>query len=102
MGFPVVQQGLLVGYRLEDIQALEKREVLAVLQQVLAADRPLPLTRAIIAAVMSQPASAESVTPAVVLHRLPGTHLVHHDVVPDLHQAASRSRCADQPVSPGL
>ena len=70
-GLSIVQQGLMVGYRLEDIKALEQREVLAVLEQVLAAECPLPLIRAITKAVMSQSASANSVTPAVVLPSLP-------------------------------
>ena len=64
-GLSIVQQGLKVGYRLEDIQALEQREVLAVLKQVLATDCPLPLIRAITKAVMSQPASEKTVIPSV-------------------------------------
>jgi len=47
------------------IQALEQREVLSILRQVLAAERPLPLIRAITAAVMSQPASDKTVIPTV-------------------------------------
>ena len=46
-GLPIVQKGLLVGYQLEDIQAFEQRELFAIVKQVLAADRPLPLIRAI-------------------------------------------------------
>ncbi len=64
-GLSIVQQGLRVGYRLEDIQAFEQREVLAILGQVLAAERPLPLIRAITKAVMSQPASDKPVIPTV-------------------------------------
>ena len=64
-GLSIVQQGLMVGYRLEDIQALEHREVLAVLKQVLATDCPLPLIRAITKAVMSQPANDKTVIPTV-------------------------------------
>ncbi|MGV0983539.1 MAG: transcription/translation regulatory transformer protein RfaH [Limnohabitans sp.] len=70
-GLSIVQKGFSVGYRLEDVRAFEQRQVLAVLEQVLTAERPLPLIRAITAAVMSQPASAKSVTPAVVLQPLP-------------------------------
>ena len=66
-GLSIVQQGLMVGYRLEDIQALEQREVLAVLKQVLATERPLPLIRAITKAVMSQPVGDKTVIPTVAL-----------------------------------
>ena len=70
-GLSIVQKGFSVGYRLEDVRAFEQRQVLAVIEQVLTSERPLPLIRAITAAVMSQPASAKSVTPAVVLQPLP-------------------------------
>ena len=56
-GLPIVQKGLLVGYQLEDIQAFEQRELFAIVKQVLAADRPLPLIRAIAKAVMAPPVS---------------------------------------------
>ena len=54
-GLPIVQKGLLVGYQLEDIQAFEQRELFAIVKQVLAADRPLPLIRAIAKVVMAPP-----------------------------------------------
>ena len=66
-GLSIVQKGFLVGYRLEDIRAFEQREVLAVLEQVLTAERPLPLIRAITKAVMSQPASDKTIVPIVPL-----------------------------------
>jgi transcriptional antiterminator RfaH len=66
-GLSIVQQGFMVGYRLEDIQAFEQREVLAVLQQVLAAECPLPLIRAITKAVLSQPTRDKAVTPIAAL-----------------------------------
>ena len=66
-GLSIVQKGFLVGYRLEDIRAFEQREVLAVLEQVLAAERPLPLIRALTKAVMSQPASDKTIVPIVPL-----------------------------------
>jgi transcriptional antiterminator RfaH len=65
-GLPIVQKGLVVGYRLEDIRAYEQREVLAILEQVLAAERPLPLIRAITKSIMTA-ASEKSVSPAVSL-----------------------------------
>ena len=70
-GLSIVQKGFLVGYRLEDIRAFEQREVLAVLEQVLTAERPLPLIRAITKAVMSQPASDKTIVPIVPLLPLP-------------------------------
>jgi len=83
-GLSIVQQGLTVGYRLEDIQAYEEREVLAVVQQVMAGERPLPLIRAITAAVMSQPVSQRGDTPTVKLAPPPSPtssamtwHLIH-------------------------
>ena len=54
-GLPIVQKGLLVGYQLEDIQAFEQRELFAIVKQVLAADRPMPLIRAIAKVVMAPP-----------------------------------------------
>jgi transcriptional antiterminator RfaH len=65
-GLPIVQKGLVVGYRLEDIRAYEQREVLAILEQVLAAERPLPLIRAITKSIMTA-ASEKSVSPTVSL-----------------------------------
>lgn len=63
-GLPIVQKGFLVGYRLEDIRAFEQREVLAILEQVLAAERPLPLIRAITKAVMAPPPCVSGTPPA--------------------------------------
>ena len=64
-GLPIVQKGLLVGYQLEDIQAFEQRELLSIVKQVLASDRPLPLIRAIAKAVMAPPVSDVSASPPV-------------------------------------
>ena len=85
-GFPIVQKGLLVGYQLEDIQAFEQRELFAIVKQVLAVDRPLPLIRAISKVVMAPPvinATPEQSTPIPAsdtatplpsnIHRLPTT-----------------------------
>jgi transcriptional antiterminator RfaH len=52
---PIVQKGFVVGYRLEDIQAFERREAVAVLDKVLATAHPLPMIRAIAKLVMSPP-----------------------------------------------
>ena len=64
-GLPIVQKGLLVGYQLEAIQAFEQRELLSIVKQVLAADRPLPLIRAIARAVMAPPVSDVSASPSL-------------------------------------
>lgn len=79
-GLPIVQKGFQVGYRLEDIRAFEQREVLAILQQVLAAERPLPLIRAITKAVMSAVAGG-AITPQPIqiatqaeVAKAPSTH----------------------------
>ncbi len=45
-GLAITQTGLQVGYQLEDIAAYERREMLALAEQVLATARPLPLIRA--------------------------------------------------------
>ncbi len=45
-GLAITQTGLQVGYQLEDIQAYERREMLALVEKTLAAERPLPLIRA--------------------------------------------------------
>ena len=63
-GLPIVQKGLLVGYQLEDIQAFEQRELFAIMKQVLAADRPLPLIRAIAKVVMAPLVSDVSTSPS--------------------------------------
>ena len=71
-GLSIVQQGLVVGYRLADLQAFEEREVLAVVRQVMVRERPLPLIRAITAAVMSQPASQQGgITPIAHITPVP-------------------------------
>ena len=41
-GLPIFQKGFTVGYRLEDIQAFEQREALAMLGKVLSAGQPSP------------------------------------------------------------
>ncbi|MEI7538799.1 MAG: hypothetical protein WCJ76_16385, partial [Comamonadaceae bacterium] len=63
-GLPIVQRGLLVGYQLEDIQAFEQRELFAIVKQVLAADRPLPLIRAIAKVVIAPPVCDVSTSPS--------------------------------------
>lgn len=51
----ITQTGLQVGYQLEDIQAYERREMLALVEQVLATVRPLPLIRAMAQLLRSSP-----------------------------------------------
>ena len=59
-----MQKGLLVGYQLEDIQAFEQRELFAIVKQVLASDRPLPLIRAIAKVVLAPLASDSIASPS--------------------------------------
>ena len=54
-GLAITQTGLQVGYQLEDIQAYERREMLALVEQVLATARPLPLIRAMAQLLRSPP-----------------------------------------------
>ena len=59
-GLSIVQKGFVVGYRLEDIQAFEQREALAMLGKVLSAGQPLPMIRAMAKAMLSRPATDTS------------------------------------------
>ena len=116
-GLPIVQKGLLVGYQLEDIQAFEQRELLSIVKQVLAADRPLPLIRAIAKAVMAPPVSDVSASPSLPIsepdagmawpsniHRLPIAKTdveptpVHLPVPPDAEPVRSSKPAAPSPV----
>ena len=54
-GLAITQTGLQVGYQLDDIQAYERREMLALVEQVLATARPLPLIRAMAQLLHSPP-----------------------------------------------
>ena len=54
-GLAITQAGLQIGYQLEDIAAYERREILALVEQVLAAARPLPLIRAMAQLLRSPP-----------------------------------------------
>jgi transcriptional antiterminator RfaH len=54
----ITQTGLQVGYQLEDIQAYERREMLTLVEKTLAAERPLPLIRAM-AQLLCSPPSAD-------------------------------------------
>ena len=46
VGPPIVQRGLSIHYELADVMDIERHEVMAILEQVLASDRPLTLLRA--------------------------------------------------------
>ena len=54
-GLAITQTGLQVGYQLEDVAAYERREMLALVEQVLATARPLPLIRAMAQLLRSPP-----------------------------------------------
>jgi transcriptional antiterminator RfaH len=118
-GLPIVQKGLLVGYQLEDIQAFEQRELFAIVKQVLAADRPLPLIRAIAKVVMAPPVSDVSTSPSVPIsasvgamawtsniHRLPIAKTeseqtpVRQPVALDAEPARSGKPASPSPITP--
>ena len=69
-GLPIFQTGFTVGYRLEDIQAFEQREALAMLGKVLSAGQPLPMLRAMATAMLSPPVTHAS-TPLPISIALP-------------------------------
>jgi transcription elongation factor/antiterminator RfaH len=46
IGPPIVQRGLSIHYELADVREIERHEAMAILEQVLASDRPLTLLRA--------------------------------------------------------
>ena len=84
-GLPIFQKGFTVGYRLEDIQALEQREASAMLDKVLSAGQPLPMLRAMAKAMLSPsvthastsqpisialPAPEQTIAPSSNIHRL--------------------------------
>jgi transcriptional antiterminator RfaH len=54
-GLTITQTGLQVGYQLEEIQAYERREMLALAEQILATERPMLLIRAMAQLVRSPP-----------------------------------------------
>ncbi len=62
-GLAITQTGLQVGYQLEDIQAYERREMLALVEKTLAAERPLPLIRAMAQLLRSPPPADGSAVP---------------------------------------
>lgn len=47
IGPPIVQRGLSIHYELSDVMDIERHEAMAIIDQVLASDRPLTLLRAI-------------------------------------------------------
>ena len=118
-GLPIVQKGLLVGYQLEDIQAFEQRELFAIVKQVLAADRPLPLIRAIAKVVMAPLVSDAVISPPVPfsasdagmawpsnIHRLPIAKTEskptpgHQATAQDAEPVRSSKPAAPSPVTP--
>ena len=46
IGPPIVQRGLSIHYELADVMEIERHEAMAIIEQVLASDRPLTLLRA--------------------------------------------------------
>ena len=66
-GLPIFQKGFVVGYRLEDIQAFEQREAMAMLSKVLSAGQPLPMIRAMAKAMLS-PLITDASTPVPLVN----------------------------------
>ncbi len=92
-GLAITQTGLQVGYQLEDIQAYERREMLALVEKTLAAERPLPLVRAMAQLLRSPPLAdgwpaptpspkPKSVLPSAPPKRAPATEPVPADAPP--------------------
>ncbi|WP_219339176.1 transcription/translation regulatory transformer protein RfaH [Tepidicella baoligensis] len=73
-GLAITQTGLQVGYQVEDIAAYERREMLALVEQVLATARPLPLIRAMAQLLRSPP--PEEGLPAPVPNPRPSSKLL--------------------------
>ena len=73
-GLAITQTGLQVGYQVEDIAAYERREMLALVEQVLATARPLPLIRAMAQLLRSPP--PEDGLPAPVPNPRPSSKLL--------------------------
>ncbi len=48
IGPPIVQRGLSIHYELADVTEIERHEAMAIMEQVLASDRPLTILRAIV------------------------------------------------------
>ena len=63
-GLAITQTGLQVGYQVEDIAAYERREMQALVEQVLATARPLPLIRAMAQLLRSPPPEEGLLAPA--------------------------------------
>lgn len=70
-GLAITQTGLQVGYQVEDIAAYERREMLALVEQVLATARPLPLIRAMAQLLRSPPPEEGLPVPAPNLRPFP-------------------------------
>ena len=73
-GLAITQTGLQVGYQVEDIAAYERREMQALVEQVLATARPLPLIRAMAQLLRSPP--PEEGLPAPVPNPRPSSKLL--------------------------
>lgn len=81
-GLAITQTGLQVGYQLEDIAAYERREMLALVEQVLATARPLPLIRAMAQLLRSPPPGDGLPAPASDPKPKPPSPLISHKLVP--------------------
>ncbi len=73
-GLAITQTGLQVGYQVEDIAAYERHEMLALVEQVLATARPLPLIRAMAQLLRSPPPEEGLLAPTPNPRPLPPAH----------------------------
>jgi transcriptional antiterminator RfaH len=97
-GLTITQTGLQVGYQLEDIAAYERREMLALAEQVLATARPLPLIRAMVQLLRSPPPGDGLPAPAPAPKPKPPSPLISHKLAPVPTAAATDSIAVVPPI----
>ena len=98
-GLAVTQTGLQVGYQLEDISAYERREMLALAEQVLATARPLPLIQAMAQLLRSPPPGDGLPAPAPAPKPKPPSPSISPKLVP-VPTAAATVAAAVTPPTP--
>jgi len=96
-GLAITQTGLQVGYQVEDIAAYERREMLALVEQVLATARPLPLIRAMAQLLRSPP--PEEGLPAPAPNSRPSPKPLT-SAAPDTHEGPATAPPKTPAVSP--
>jgi transcriptional antiterminator RfaH len=97
-GLAITQTGLQVGYQLDDIQAYERREMLALVEQVLATARPLPLIRAMAQLLRSPPPGDGLPAPSVDPRSKPPPPSISAKLVPVPTSAATDAVAVTPPI----